>query len=75
MAQLISLLRTCFPRNITKTKAAYSDVRYLNHPIYHKTTYTYTALHNNTQLLHPLHFFFCSIIKQHLLSIFDKLTQ
>uniref|UniRef100_A0A1I8EDW7 C2H2-type domain-containing protein n=1 Tax=Wuchereria bancrofti TaxID=6293 RepID=A0A1I8EDW7_WUCBA len=26
MAQLISLLRTCFPRNIAKTKATYSDL-------------------------------------------------
>ncbi|MCP9261684.1 ATPase ASNA1 [Dirofilaria immitis] len=26
MAQLISLLRTCFPRNITKTKTAYFDL-------------------------------------------------
>uniref|UniRef100_A0A0R3RMW6 C2H2-type domain-containing protein n=1 Tax=Elaeophora elaphi TaxID=1147741 RepID=A0A0R3RMW6_9BILA len=26
MAQLISLLRTCFPRNIAKSKAAYSDL-------------------------------------------------
>uniref|UniRef100_A0A0R3QKR0 C2H2-type domain-containing protein n=1 Tax=Brugia timori TaxID=42155 RepID=A0A0R3QKR0_9BILA len=26
MAQLISLLRTCFPRNITKTKATYCDL-------------------------------------------------
>ncbi|VDM96770.1 unnamed protein product, partial [Onchocerca ochengi] len=31
MAQIISLLRTCFPRNIIKTKTAYSDVGFLIH--------------------------------------------
>lgn len=41
MAQLVSLLRTCFPRNITKAKAAYSDVHFLIHPIYQNNQYKY----------------------------------